>query len=368
MIEQLGSHTKFLTGSCPVVHATLLGLIYQLLYVVRSLWEAEARIDGRRHSYRGVQPAYPQMFEREAAAIRAVLGEPSITIEHHGSTAVPGLPAKPVIDLMVAVIDLNEAERHARLLIGVGNEPVDPTYRELMPDRVIVIRREQGAGRCHVHLILRDGDEYRRNLAFRDHLRAHPTVAAEYASLKRRSAYQHRGDREAYRRSKSDFIDRVTDAALRKPGRVVPTLFLMCGLPGSGKTTTALALERDHNAVRLAPDVWMARIVGDGWDHERRERVEEVQWALAERFLTLGLSVALENGFWRRTEREAHRTRASELGADSSLIFCDATRDELKRRLVARNADLPPDTFVVTPEQLDEMWPHFEPPSEDELR
>jgi predicted kinase len=123
-----------------------------------------------------------------------------------------------------------------------------------------------------------------------------------------------------------------------------------------------------RGAVRLAPDEWMARIVGDGWDHERREAVEKVQWALAQRLLTLGLNVALENGFWRRTERQAYRARASELGADSKLIDCDVRRDELKRRLVARNADLRSDTFVVTREQLDEMWPHFEPPGEDELQ
>jgi GrpB-like predicted nucleotidyltransferase (UPF0157 family)/predicted kinase len=158
--------------------------------------------------------AYPRMFEREAAAIRALLGEPSITIEHHGSTAVPGLPAKPVIDLMVAVADLDEAERYARVLAGAGYEPVDAIYRDLMPDRIIAIRREYGVRCCHVHLILRDGDEYRRNLAFRDYLRAHPDVAAEYASLKRRSAQQHRDDREAYRKSKSDFIERVTNHAL----------------------------------------------------------------------------------------------------------------------------------------------------------
>jgi predicted kinase len=107
----------------------------------------------------------------------------------------------------------------------------------------------------------------------------------------------------------------------------LPTLFLICGLPCSGKTTAALTLERDYNAVRLAPDEWMARIVGDGWDHERREAVEKVQWALAQRLLTLGLNVVLENGFWRRTERQAYRARASELGADSKLIYAQQWRD-----------------------------------------
>jgi predicted kinase len=147
----------------------------------------------------------------------------------------------------------------------------------------------------------------------------------------------------------------------------MPTLFLMVGLPASGKTTAARALEQEHHAVRLAPDEWMARIVGDGWDHERREAVESVQWVLAQRLLGLGLNVVLENGFWRRTERQAHRARAAELGAGSRLVYCHAPRDELKRRLVARNAALPPDTFAVTPEQLDEMWRHFEPPGADEL-
>jgi predicted kinase len=145
------------------------------------------------------------------------------------------------------------------------------------------------------------------------------------------------------------------------------TLFLLCGLPASGKTTLARALERDHDAVRLAPDEWMARIVRDGWDAERRQAVEAVQWTLAQRLLSLGVDVILENGFWRRSERDAYRAGAAAAGAACAVRYLDVPREELHRRLIARNADPPPDTFAVTPEQLDAMWPHFEPPDAGEL-
>lgn len=106
----------------------------------------------------------------------------------------------------------------------------------------------------------------------------------------------------------------------------MPTLFLICDLPGSGKTTVARVLERDHNAVRLAPAEWMARIVGDGWDHERREQVEKVQWALAQRLLTLGLNAVMENGFWRRTERQAHRARFRPGGGQQAHLLRSTAR------------------------------------------
>jgi hypothetical protein len=69
----------------------------------------------------------------------------------------------------------------------------------------------------------------------------------------------------------------------------MPVLHLMCGLPCSGKTTLARSLERDLGALRLCPDEWMTRIVGDGRDEAKRATVEAVQWEVAARALTLGL-------------------------------------------------------------------------------
>lgn len=78
------------------------------------------------------------------------------------------------------------------------------------------------------------------------------------------------------------------------------------------------------------------------------------------------MDVVLENGFWTRTDRDGYRTRAQALDADVRLYYLDVPRDELVRRLAARNAQLPPDTFRITAEQLDRWSRDFEPPTADE--
>ena len=103
----------------------------------------------------------------------------------------------------------------------------------------------------------------------------------------------------------------------------MPTLFLLCGLPGSGKTTLALRLEQERHALRLSPDEWMWSLSIDLYDQAKRTAVENLQWDVASRALALGVNVVLENGFWSRAERDDYRSRAKALGASVELCFLD---------------------------------------------
>jgi predicted kinase len=147
----------------------------------------------------------------------------------------------------------------------------------------------------------------------------------------------------------------------------MPTLFLLCGLPGSGKTTLAKQLEREQPALRLTPDEWMGPLYGTGHDEPKRAIVEALQWQVAERALALGVSVILDWGFWSRNERNDFRSRAAALGANAEVRFLDVPRYELCRRLAVRNAALPLGTFRVTDTEIDLYTTRFELPTSDEL-
>lgn len=148
-------------------------------------------------------------------------------------------------------------------------------------------------------------------------------------------------------------------------------LFMICGLPGSGKTTLARELEISQRALRLCADEWIAALMKDIKDIEELDRlrdpVEALQWQMAKRALVLGMDVILENGFWSREERKRYRSEAESLGAHVELKYLALSRDELWERLSKRNANLPAGTFTITKEKLDLWSGWFEPPMSDEF-
>ena len=155
-------------------------------------------------------PRWPGLFDEEAKRLRAVL-DPSLILglEHFGSTAVPGLSAKPIIDILIAVRSLADA----RTTFVEALRNLDYVYWAENPkqDRLFFVRGMPpfGSKRSHhVHVTQPDGEMWQR-LAFRDYLRAHPEEARTYQQLKRRLAAEHPTDREAYTDAKSAYVDSV---------------------------------------------------------------------------------------------------------------------------------------------------------------
>ena len=172
---------------------------------------------------RGTQPIevvdydrdWPRQYVAERDRIDAAIGDVALAIEHVGGTAVPGLPAKPVIDLMVGVEDIERAGPAVAGLINLGYEYV-PELESQLPDRRYFRRGSPESH--HVHMVPVSSDYWAEHLLFRDYLRTHPQAAEEYGKLKLGLAGRHRLDRDAYRAGTVPFIDTVVAAARRETG------------------------------------------------------------------------------------------------------------------------------------------------------
>jgi GrpB-like predicted nucleotidyltransferase (UPF0157 family) len=159
-------------------------------------------------------PGWATEFEAERRRISEALGGLARRVDHHGSTAVPGLDAKPVIDIQVSVDRLSPMSAYAAPLAGLGYCHVPHADDAVCP---FFHRPSQWPHSHHVHVVESGGADERRTLAFRDYLREHADAASEYASLKRHLAVQYdaedAADREAYAKAKAQFIEQVLQSA-----------------------------------------------------------------------------------------------------------------------------------------------------------
>ena len=160
-------------------------------------------------------PRWPAAFDAEAVRLRAALGSQALRIDHDGSTAVPGLAAKPVIDIQISVAALQPMAPYRDGLASLGYVHVPHADDAFCP---FFHRPAEWPHTHHVHVVAAGSGEEQRTLAFRDHLRAHLEVSREYEALKRRLAGEHGGggaeSREAYASAKTDFVERIVADAI----------------------------------------------------------------------------------------------------------------------------------------------------------
>jgi GrpB-like predicted nucleotidyltransferase (UPF0157 family) len=154
---------------------------------------------------------WPERFEAEREVLRAVFAGIDAGIEHVGSTAVPGLGAKPIVDVMVGVSNLAEVETLFAALEREGYRYVQ-AHEATIPERRYFRKPILGPSAFHLHCVVKGGAFWARQLAFRDYLRAHRDAAAAYERLKRELAG--RLSRTEYTEAKGPFIEAILAAAL----------------------------------------------------------------------------------------------------------------------------------------------------------
>ena len=153
-------------------------------------------------------PEWKRYFEWEKDALQVVLGSNVLDIQHVGSTSIPGMPAKPIVDIAIAVADFEEARACIPLIESHGYE-----YKGEfgIPHRHYFVKGDPRL--FHIHMCEIDSIVWQNQLLFRDYLVRHKDKAKDYAQLKQQLALKYPNDREAYLDGKASFIEEVIQLA-----------------------------------------------------------------------------------------------------------------------------------------------------------
>lgn len=166
------------------------------------------------------QDTWPAQFRSVADALHSVFADPRTVIEHIGSTSVPGLCSKPVLDILLGVTSLAEVEAVLPALASAGFV-YRREYEQDIPDRRYFIRPPSKHPRIHLHGVVLGGLLWTQHLRFRDRLRQDSDLRESYAALKKDLAVRYAADKAAYTEAKAPFIEHVLASGFMHPTRTL---------------------------------------------------------------------------------------------------------------------------------------------------
>ncbi len=169
----------------------------------------------RRHTVRLVEhdSAWAALFEDEARRVRDAAGDLVVDVQHVGSTAVPGLPAKPILDLAIAASGSDSIPELVRRLVAIGY--IDQGDAGSDGGYLLVRESRPEVRVAHLHIVAADDPQWRGYVEFRDILRQDPAARERYADLKRQLTSAFPNDRRAYTRGKHDLIREILSRLAR---------------------------------------------------------------------------------------------------------------------------------------------------------
>lgn len=161
-------------------------------------------------------PKWAELFDQEQKLLKSAFGNTIIAIEHIGSTAIPGIPAKPILDILVGVRDLEIAGNMKDTFEQLGYEHRSFLERHTKEDvqwEELYVKGAESKRTHYVHVVVYGGKHWKDDLLFRDYLQTHPEQAMQYAELKQKLADQYAHDRKTYTKMKQEYIDMVCKLA-----------------------------------------------------------------------------------------------------------------------------------------------------------
>jgi len=161
-------------------------------------------------------PLWPRIYEEEKSVLEMTAGQLLLSIEHIGSTSVPGLQSKDIVDILAGVADSKAADECQRLLLGAGYDDVTP---EDHPEWFYCLGKRLESACFHLHIVKEGSLHQRNHTIFRDWLTEHDEDAAAYAELKMRLAEKHKYERRRYTDAKAGFIAEILEKAKGEPGK-----------------------------------------------------------------------------------------------------------------------------------------------------